>query len=411
MGLTFTSLLRSLWRERRGGTAIIFAVSVPILAVLACAAVDLSSLSSDRSQMQDAADAAALAAARQLGISTQVGIEARARAFAVSALPAVSERMPLTVTTTIAQDNSQLTVSIDGHRASFFANMLPPGGWSVHVQSTAATLGRVPLCVLASATEPGAQISMMNTSIMSAPGCLVQSNGEIAVMGSSALRASVVQSVGGATGAITPQPQVGAPPIPDPFSSLTISPPDPFCLPTNIIYNVGVNVILPGTHCGSINVRNGATVYLMPGEHYFMKGTLELQNHSTLTGSDVVMIFDSHSTFQFKNSSTINLSGRTSGPFAGFVVATTRDNVGTFGISSDSARRLLGTIYIPEATLAVTGFGNRVADQSAWTVVVAKAIQLTGSPNLVINSSYSGSTVPTPGGVGPTGDNRVTLKN
>jgi hypothetical protein len=41
-----------------------------------------------------------------------------------------------------------------------------------------------------------------------------------------------------------------------------------------------------------------------------------------------------------------------------------------------------------------------VADQSAWTVVVAKSLQLTGSPNLVINANYSGSSVPVPGGVG-----------
>jgi len=59
-----------------------------------------------------------------------------------------------------------------------------------------------------------------------------------------------------------------------------------------------------------------------------------------------------------------------------------------FTISSDAARQLLGTIYIPSATLAVTGTSNRVADQSAWTVIVAKSIQLTGSPNLVINHNY-----------------------
>ena len=41
-----------------------------------------------------------------------------------------------------------------------------------------------------------------------------------------------------------------------------------------------------------------------------------------------------------------------------------------------------------------------MADQSAWTVVVAKGLQLQGSPNLVINANYAGSNVPVPAGAG-----------
>jgi hypothetical protein len=62
---------------------------------------------------------------------------------------------------------------------------------------------------------------------------------------------------------------------------------------------------------------------------------------------------------------------------------------------------LLGTIYIPASTLAVSGTGGSVNGQSAWTVIVAKAIQLSGSPNLVINANYTLSNVPVPDGVGP----------
>ena len=49
----------------------------------------------------------------------------------------------------------------------------------------------------------------------------------------------------------------------------------------------------------------------------------------------------------------------------------------------------------------MTGEGNKVADQSPWTVIVAKSIKMTGSPNLVLNSRYDDSGVPVPGGVGP----------
>lgn len=125
-----------------------------------------------------------------------------------------------------------------------------------------------------------------------------------------------------------------------------------------------------------------------------------MQQNSTLTGADVVLVFDKNSNFNFSDSSTVTLSGRTSGAFAGFVIATTRDNVGTFAISSTAARKLEGTIYIPSATLAVSGVNNTVNDQAAWTVVIAQAIRMTGSADLVISASYATSTIPVPAGVG-----------
>ena len=127
-----------------------------------------------------------------------------------------------------------------------------------------------------------------------------------------------------------------------------------------------------------------------------------MMNNSTLVWSNVVPVFSGSAQFNFQDSSTITLAGRTTGNYAGFVIATTRDNTGTFNISSTSARQLEGAIYIPNATLNVTGTNNTVANQSAWTVVVAKTLQMSGSPNLVINANYAGSQVPVPAGVGRT---------
>ena len=148
-------------------------------------------------------------------------------------------------------------------------------------------------------------------------------------------------------------------------------------------------------------MHKNATALLLPGNHYFMKGVLSLQQNATLQGSDVVLIFDNQSYFQFQDSSQIKLQGRQSGPYAGFVIATTPSNTNTFQISSDSARTLLGTIYIPNALLSVSGGSTNVADQSDWTVIIAKGLVLSGSPNLVINSNYAASAVPVPSGIGP----------
>ncbi len=61
--------------------------------------------------------------------------------------------------------------------------------------------------------------------------------------------------------------------------------------------------------------------------------------------------------------------------------------------------QLLGTIYLPRGKLVIDTKA-KVADLSAYTVIVAKEIDVKGV-NLVVNSDYGGTDVPVPDGVGP----------
>jgi Flp pilus assembly protein TadG len=396
-------LLDRFTRSRRGGVAVIFGIAVPVLAVIACGAVDLASVSSDKRKMQDVADAAALDGATQLSVANTEGAATRAQQFAMSQLTDVVTRVAVTPNVTTAGDASSITVALHGHRSSFFGNLLPVGGWNINVQATAQPLGRMPLCVLTTASagaSAGGAMTMQDQSQTTATGCLVHSNSDLAVPAPANLVSGTAEAVGSASGQISPAPQTGAPPIPDPFANLNLNIPAT-CDPLDLLYDLGINILTPGVHCGNVTIRQNATAILLPGNHYFMKGVLSLQQNATLQGTDVVLIFDNQSYFQFQDSSQIKLQGRQSGPFAGFVIATTPSNTNTFQISSDSARLLLGTIYVPNALLSVSGGTTNVADQSAWTVIIAKGLKLAGSPNLVINSNYGGTSVPVPAGVGP----------
>jgi hypothetical protein len=70
-----------------------------------------------------------------------------------------------------------------------------------------------------------------------------------------------------------------------------------------------------------------------------------------------------------------------------------------FEISSDSARKLLGTIYLPRGVFKGGGNG-KIAALSAYTIIVARRIDLEGA-QLVVNADYSASDVPVPVGLGP----------
>lgn len=374
------------------------AVALPVLCLLGAGGLDLASVYSDRSQLQDAADAAALDAAKQLGMTGPAGISARADSMVRTELLSMQGRVDVAVTATVAADNSAVTVAVKGHRGSFFGNMFPPGGWSLEADATAKPSGQVPLCVLQSS---GDQMQIGGQSHMTAANCLVQSNGSIQVDPDAQIRAGLAQAVGSASGPISPSAQTGAPAIPDPFASMKIQPQGLLCTPLDLVFDLGVQVLAPGIHCGNLIAKKNAIVQLLPGDHYFVKSKLKLSEAATLRGSNVALIFDDKSYIQFMDNSVVDLTGRDSGPFAGFVLATTNTNTNTFEISSDSAHRLLGTLYMPAATLNVSGTGNSVADQSAWTVVVAKGVQMSGSANLVINAAYAGAPVPVPQGVGP----------
>lgn len=70
------------------------------------------------------------------------------------------------------------------------------------------------------------------------------------------------------------------------------------------------------------------------------------------------------------------------------------------------ARNLLGTIYLPVSVLNIDS-SALVADQSAYTAIVTKSLQLQSGPDLVLNTNYDLTDVPVPKGI--KGSVRVVL--
>jgi hypothetical protein len=396
--------------DRSGNFTLILALGLPAIVLGAMGAVDLSSVVNDRTKMQAVADFVALGAAKQLALDSSSATATRAESTAQSELADVATRWSLTISAQIVNDNKAVQVSITGHRSSYFHDLLPEGGWTAKAAATAQIEGLTPLCVLGSGTNTGGLlglgatpnvITLKGTAHVNATQCLVQSNNAISVQNSSAINAQAVQSVGDASGSITPEAMTGAAPIADPFASLNTNVPS-LCTDVNVTLTTGTTTLQPGVHCGVIAVLNNATLNLAPGDHYFFAATLTLANNSKLQGTDVALIFDELSLFSFTDQSDIELEGRKSGPFAGFVIATTSTNTKTFTISTMAAHKLLGVVYIPNGMLSVTG-NSPVAENSAWTVIVAKSISVSGGANLVVNANYAMlGTPPVPQGVGPT---------
>ena len=385
------------------------AIAFPALAFAAGVAVDFSSVEADRVAMQGAADSAALAGATQLSVANAAAAAQRTQAMASAQLQQLVGNWSLNISTQILNNNTEMQVTISGNRPALFQNLFPSNGWDASATATAQAEGVMPLCALGTGSGSGGLLGLGATTVVdltnvaqvTAPNCLVQSNQNVAAQNAAEVTAGAVQAVGTASGTISPTPQTGAPPIPDPFASIGINVPT-LCTDLNVTLLFGSETLQPGVHCGLIIVGNNATLTLAPGIHYFSLATLTLMNNATLQGSNVALVFDALSFFTFQDNSDIELQGMTSGPLAGFVIATTHNNAKTFTISTTSAHTLLGVVYIPNGLLNITG-DSPVAEASAWTVIVAQAIAIGGSANLVLNANYDGSSVPVPVGAGPGG--------
>ncbi len=404
-----------LHRSERGSIALKFAMIGPAVILLGVGGIDLMAVHTAKGRLQSIADAAALAGAPALALATD-GSAARERAdaFVRGQMGEWADAPDYEATYEVLERGGQraIRVLLQGHRTSFFANMLPPGGWRFVGDATASTAGLVPLCVLVSGGVGKDSLHIKDTSRMNAPACLVHSNREIQVGGGATLTAASVQAVTTARGPINPAASTGAAPIEDPFLDLDLDQSKKLLCTVldltvkRIKVDTGVHYIPAGQHCGGIEASGTARIILEPGEHFFLGGHLTIKEDARLEGTDVVLFFDKASKFDFKDRAVVNLDGRKTGPYAGIVMGGTRDNTQDFVISSDNVESLLGVIYVPEARLVVEGSAD-VARESAWTVIVAHEVELKGSPSLFINANYDASDVPVPEGVGPRGGARL----
>jgi Flp pilus assembly protein TadG len=383
----------------RGNVAVIAGIAVIPLMFAALGVIEISDVSRERGNLQAAADAGALAGAGRLSMAVAASQSPTDTAVTVAQQTVATSHIRSMTSFDAAITGTRNAVTVRGqadHRALF--GFLGFGDAKITVTATAENLGSVPLCVLQ--TGSGG-ITLENTARIRATGCAIHANQNIRVKSSAMIQAERTQAVGTVTGPVSPAGNGGALPISDPFASLPLTPPqDCVGKAEKINQKKGETLILPpGVHCEHYKIDKDATLILQPGDHYFMDD-LEAHENAIIRGDDVVLIFGSTKKINFADKATVQLSARKSGPFAGFLIITTRDNHQTFSIASDNVNQLLGTIYIPNAELNIATSGN-VAEDSAWSIIVADTLTLTQNPVLVINNGYADSSVPVPQGVGP----------
>jgi Flp pilus assembly protein TadG len=421
-------------RHVGGNFAVTAAVAAPAMFGTIGLGMDFVLLHQQEDRLQEAADAAALASVRELGLAGSPSAKAAqvqqvAESYAYSAFFDNPEEGGasgnLSVEATTDDKTSQVEVNLSYTWTPMFAQYFNSGVTPIKVSASAELAGGALTCVVGLMPPQlfaKASIHLDNSSYLKADNCAVFSNSTSRY----GLRADAdaklhAQSICSAGGVITfgkaeflPRPITDCPKVDDPLES-RVPPAYGGCTDTNLVIT-GDSQLTPGVYCGGLTISDAAVAKLDKGNYIIKDGPLIVKDTATLQGKNVSFFLTGDgSVVDFGSDTTIDLEATDTGSMAGLLFFEDRNvnysfNFNPFNltnlpaavrlhkISSNNANNLLGTVYLPRGILLIDA-NQPVADASAYTAIIVGRLWLTQGPTLTLNSDYTDTTVPVPGGL------------
>ncbi|MEL6569494.1 MAG: TadE/TadG family type IV pilus assembly protein [Pseudomonadota bacterium] len=417
------------FKDRCGNIAVPAAIAFLGTATLIGGLMDYMTVSNQQVELQKLADAAALNAVREFALTTDNPdrVEFVASAYVAS----VGDDPSITSSPEADADNRRMKITLTAPVNARFPGPFTRMG-TVTVTAEAELLGNQGnVCMIGLDQTANKTLILDKRSRITADECSIFSNSTHSagtkIHVQSSVKADMVCIAGGLSGnanQVDGEVVTDCQPLPDPLSGR----PKPFdnsgldsvdliagnymteaereangCDHFATTVGTGQDVILnPGVYCGGISVTGGKAT-LNPGVYVIKDGSLTVSNGGELTGQYAgFFLTGTLSAIDFTGNSTISLTAPKDGVMTGMLFYEDPDTpVSTYHtISSDDARRMVGTIYLPQSKLRIAG-EEPIADQSEYTIVVARQFELDEGPNLVLKTDYALSDIPVPEGVGP----------
>ncbi len=411
----------------KGGIAISFAMTLPVVLAVLGLATDYAMMTKVRQDLQQAADAAAIAGAREipLAMSNAKQVASAVRAFATYRLTEDSTATDADLATgnlsmdiEVIDDFSAVRVTITETWTPFFLHFIDTGVTPIIVTSQARYVGRNNICVLG-LDDGKSTVYLDKDARLTGSNCGVFSNSTnksgLTVDSGAVLSAQIICSAGGvsvsSSATVTPSPITDCPVVEDPLAKRA-APDFGACDHTDMVLDSVATTINPGVYCGGLRLKGSANVTLNPGVYVIKDGAIDVDGEASICGEGVGFYItgEDAAATNFKPKTHISLTAPKDGPMAGLLIFEDRTITKKLKhkITSDDARVLLGTIYLPVGSLVIDA-KKPVADQSAYTAIVVQSLELNMGPNLVLNADYDMTDVPVPAGIA--GSSQVVLSN
>ena len=401
--------------SERGAVAVLTAILSLVMLSMAALVVDLGHARDVRSQLQTAADAAALAgmnamyasgtgtpdltagvAAAKQYASYDAGVTAaqwsscadatRPSGYVAQTTACISvdsASAPRTLRVRIpASTVSTLFGGVVG-RKTVTVSAVAEAGVQTRTSTTAGDCG---LCVLgggSTSSIPGSAKVTVNSG--------VTFNGNLQMQTTSLLTATATVHIGGSiyglpsdaakAQTVKPSYQEHAAATTDPFAS--------YVFPTatgatNNYYGDGNGCTLaPGTY-GGINLYQGKCT--LQAGLYVITGGINMSGSSQLIAtSGVTLYLQGSAGLNMSGSALVDIVAPTSGSTKGFAILADRTNTNGLNISMGTGSTISGTIYAPAAKLNMSGTSTGTWD----SLIVVNELYISEAVNLTINNTAS----------------------
>ncbi len=418
--------------DRRGGVAVLVALGITVLAGFTGLALDVGSYYMLQLQLQNTADAAALASVTLVKAGGEDAVRTRAKAYAdLNMAAAAGHGQTLKngdVELGIWDDTNNVftvggaapnAVRVTTRRAtqngnaaeSYFLTLF--GMNSIDIVTVAiATKEANPGCLVTlDPSAPGSLDLDSNASIV-ANGCAVKvnssSNNAIKAFSTSTITADEICVVGdkdpSGTGTTTPAVTPGCSKSFDPLKGLA-APTYPSCTETAHYYldNSDTDPIVTLDPCvfeagfeldGETRVFLNPGTYVIEGDGVFNQSSPDfwLKSEAELKGVGVTIYLTNGAEIYWDSDTVVELSAPTSGEMAGILIYQDRADASlspslVHQFDSNNVAKLEGVIYLPGSTF-FSDSNTQITGAAAYTIVIANKVELDSNATMTLNSNY-----------------------
>ncbi len=393
--------------DKRGSTAVVFALAAPVVLGGLVLVVEAGHWQQNRTKLQNIADMAAIAAARELVITNKQD-EANIAAIgdaAANGFDFSNGTVNASAPTGKYISNSGVTVVVNQKQDLFFSQYFMKGkSINYTIEATALITGAgEAVCVVTLGEDPDEQykgLIVSGSSSVTMDSCSIYTNvntpQSIDIGGRGYLEAGCINTAGDVEGdtsdyKLTDEgcstPNTYEDPISDPYDHLSMpSEATGSCLSPDTSLKGTINFTTPGRYCDWYNVGNGGEIkFSTPGNYVFdgaMGAGISFKSSSAkMTGSEVTLFFMNDSTMSLSGAS-VDLSAPTSGTYKGILfygdpVTNTRDEWMT--VEANATSKLEGVIYFPTWNLKYAG-GATI--NSECTSLVVNSVTFIGNSEM-----------------------------
>lgn len=436
MATLATGILATLFRsairlrtDERGSVAVLTAVLLPVLVGTLSLGFEISNWYRAKQAMQDAADAATIAAATN-GSSSYIA-EARAVATRYGFVDGTNN---VTVTATNAAacpsgGNTCYGVTITGYVPLYVSEIIGfrgdatfNGSPQKQLSSTAVadfSTAQVPVCLLALGTSGAQDIVTNGNPRADFSGCSVMANTSSRCNGSN-LKAPYGLAHGTNSGCGVIQIS-GVPTVPDPFASLESNIPTNTCgsypqepskksdpaLPSSNQWSGNQSLSGNVQVCGDLQLTGDVTIDAPAGAVLVIEnGQLDTNGYkfTSSSGSGLTVVFSGTNGGSYIHAptggGTIDIAAPTSGPWSGIAIA--QDPNLTTGVNISAAGNsptwdITGLVYLPNASVTMSGAVNKASHGQSCFVMVMNDITINGTGDIAESGGCkaAGLTMPT----------------